>query len=230
MNISENLLRVQENINNALIRAGRKDDVTFIAVTKTVDVQRINEAIKAGAKNLGENRVQELVKKYDIIGNDANFHMIGHLQTNKVKYIASFIHLIHSVDSLKLLLEINNQAKRCNRTIDCLLQVYIAKEETKFGLDTDELDTILSSSVLKDLQNIRITGLMGMATFSDDLNLIRSEFRSLKSIFNQIKSTYFIDNNYFTQISMGMSSDYHIAIEEGSTIVRIGTALFGKRD
>lgn len=206
------------------------DDVKLIAVTKKRSVSEILDVYHSGIKDFGENRVQELLQKQPLLPSDVKWHLIGHLQTNKVKYIASFIHLIHSVDSLKLLIEINNQAKRCNRTIECLLQVYIAKEETKFGLDTDELNTILSSSVLKDLQNIRITGLMGMATFSEDLNLIRSEFRSLKGLFNQIKSTYFIDNNYFTQISMGMSSDYHIAIEEGSTIVRIGTALFGKRD
>ncbi len=219
--MNQNVLKVLSEI---------PDDVKLIAVTKKRSVSEILDVYHSGIKDFGENRVQELLQKQPLLPSDVKWHLIGHLQTNKVKYIASFIHLIHSVDSLKLLLEINNQAKRCNRTIDCLLQVYIAKEETKFGLDTDELDTILSSSVLKDLQNIRITGLMGMATFSDDLNLIRSEFRSLKSIFNQIKSTYFIDNNYFTQISMGMSSDYHIAIEEGSTIVRIGTALFGKRD
>ncbi len=216
--------------NNALkILSEIPDDVQLVAVTKKRSIDEILDVYHSGIRDFGENRVQELLLKQPYLPSDIRWHLIGHLQTNKVKYIASFIHLIQSVDSIKLLIEINNQAKRHNRVIDCLLQVYIAEEETKFGLDAGEIESILSSSELNDLQNIRIIGLMGMATYTDDLNQVRNEFHYLKSLFGQIKATHFPTQDYFSQISMGMSSDYLIAIEEGSTIVRIGTALFGER-
>jgi len=205
-------------------------NVKLIVVTKTRSVEEILNVYKSGVLDFGENKVQELLSKQPLLPSDINWHLIGHLQTNKVKYIAPFVHLIHSVDSLKLLLEINNQAKKNNRVIDCLLQVYIAKEETKFGLDIAEINSFLSSAAFNSLQNVRITGLMGMATFTDNMNQVRLEFQSLREIFNKIKASYFSDKDHFTQISMGMSGDYKIAIEEGSTMARIGTAIFGERN
>lgn len=204
-------------------------NVKLVVVTKTRSIDEILIVYNSGVLDFGENKVQELLSKQPLLPPDVNWHLIGHLQTNKVKYIAPFVHLIHSVDSLKLLLEINNQAKKNNRIIDCLLQVYIAKEETKFGLDNAEIISLLSSESISNLQNVRITGLMGMATFTDNTNQIRLEFRKLKEIFKELKATFFSGKEYFTQISMGMSGDYKIAIEEGSTIVRIGTAIFGER-
>lgn len=215
------------NLTNILTQIPQ--NVLLIVVSKTRSVEEILKVHNAGVHDFGENKVQELLSKQPLLPADINWHLIGHLQTNKVKYIAPFVHLIHSVDSLKLLLEINNQGIKNNRVIDCLLQVYIAKEDTKFGLDLAEIETILSHIDISRLSNVRITGLMGMATFTDNMNQVRLEFQSLKEIFNKVKTTYFPDKEYFSQISMGMSGDYKIAIEEGSTMVRIGTAIFGER-
>jgi pyridoxal phosphate enzyme (YggS family) len=204
-------------------------NVTLVAVTKTRPVELLEEAYSLGLRNFGENRVQEMVYKQPLLPADIKWHQIGHLQTNKVKYIAPFVDLIHSIDSLKLLMEVDRQALKNVRIIDCLLQIYIAKEESKFGLDEEEAILMLLSDELREMKNIRICGLMGMATYTDDDETVRREFASLKSFFDRLKSDYFTEKDYFTHLSMGMSGDYHIAIEEGSTMVRIGTALFGER-
>lgn len=203
--------------------------VKLIAVSKTHPVNVIMEAYNAGHKIFGENRVQELISKYDVMPKDIEWHLIGHLQTNKVKYIAPFVSLIHSVDSFKLLWVIEKEAQKCNRIIDCLLQVYIASEETKFGLSADELHGLLQNPEFEQLQNVRVCGLMGMATFTDNMEQVRMEFRFLKNLFNEVKQTYFKNHPWFKELSMGMSSDYRIAIEEGSTMVRIGSNIFGHR-
>jgi pyridoxal phosphate enzyme (YggS family) len=186
------------------------------------------EAYNAGQRIFGENKIQEMAEKWEAMPNDIEWHMIGHVQTNKVKYMAPFVSLIHGVDSLKLLNEINKQARKNNRIIDCLLQIYIAEEETKFGLDEKELNEILTSESFQDMKNIRITGLMGMATFTDNQNQIKKEFTNLKSIFDklQILNT---KNCQLNTISMGMSGDYQLAIACGSTMVRIGSSIFGGR-
>lgn len=202
----------------------------LVAVSKTKSIDQILEIYNYGQRAFGENKVQELIEKEDALPKNIEWHMIGHLQKNKVKYIASFIHLIHSVDSLELLAEINKNAKKHNRIIDCLLQFYIAKENTKFGLTVEEANALLESEVYSKLRNVRIVGVMGMATFTDNLQQIRNEFKNLKSIFNNLKLHYFMNNPEFKEISMGMSDDYIIAIEEGSTMVRIGSLLFGKRN
>jgi hypothetical protein len=204
-------------------------NVTLVAVTKTRPVELLEEAYSLGLSNFGENRVQEMVEKQPLLPADIKWHQIGHLQTNKVKFIAPFVHLIHSIDSLKLLMEVNRQALKNERIIDCLLQIHIAKEESKFGLDEEEAIQILNSAEFHELGNIRICGLMGMATYTDDDSTVRREFAALKTFFDRLKSDHFSGKNYFTHLSMGMSGDYHIAIEEGSTMVRIGTALFGER-
>jgi PLP dependent protein len=201
--------------------------VTLVAVSKTKPVEDILEMYNLGQRDFGENYVQELVGKTGQLPEDIHWHYIGHLQSNKIKYIAPFVHLIHGVDGLSLLKEINRQALKNNRIIDCLLQVHIAKEETKFGLDSDELDTILTSD-LSELKNIRIVGLMGMASFSDDMDLVRSEFRYLKSLFDKYTRLSTL-NFQLSTLSMGMSADYKIALEEGSNMVRIGSLLFGER-
>lgn len=218
---------LNEHINNILKQL--PPHVTLVAVTKTRPVQVLEQAYELGLRDFGENRVQEMVEKQALLPADIRWHQIGHLQTNKVKQIAPFVHLIHSVDSLKLLEEINKEAGKQNRMIDCLLQVYIATEESKFGLDEGEITTLLMSESYKSMKNIRICGLMGMATFSDDLTLIRREFAGLKSLFSSLKQKYSNQSASFNVLSMGMSGDYEIAIEEGSTMVRIGTALFGER-
>lgn len=201
---------------------------TLVAVSKTKPVEDILELYNLGHRDFGENYVQELKDKYDLLPKDIRWHYIGHLQSNKVKFIAPFIHLIHGVDSYNLLKEINKQAAKNNRVIDCLLQVHIAKEETKFGLDSHELETILSND-LSELKNVRICGLMGMASFSDNMYLVRSEFNYLKQLFDTTGSAFKIQNSKFKILSMGMSADYRIALEEGSTMVRIGSLLFGER-
>lgn len=216
-----------EHINNIIQQI--PGHVSLIAVTKTRPVEVLRQAYDIGLRDFGENRVQEMIDKHLNLPSDIRWHQIGHLQTNKVKFIAPFIHLIHSVESLKLLEEINKQAQKNNRVIDCLLQVYIATEESKFGLDETEMEDLLSSSAYLTMNNIRICGLMGMATFTDDVSLIRREFASLKAIFETVKQKHFANLPSFNQLSMGMSGDYQIAIEEGSTMVRIGTALFGDR-
>ncbi|HLN53393.1 MAG TPA: YggS family pyridoxal phosphate-dependent enzyme [Lentimicrobium sp.] len=204
--------------------------VKLIPVSKTHKVEEILEVFNEGASDFGENKVQELISKYPFLPKDIRWHLIGHLQTNKVKLIAPFIHLIQSVDSLKLLTEINNQAARNNRIIDCLLQIYIASEETKYGLDKKEALDLLSSLQFSQMGNVRITGLMGMATFTEDTVQVRKEFHELKNFFDEVRSRFFNNKEEFSILSMGMSGDYKIAIEEGSTMVRIGTAIFGERN
>lgn len=204
--------------------------VTLVAVSKTKPNELVQEAYDAGQRIFGENKVQELVEKEDSLPKDIEWHMIGHLQTNKVKYIAPFVSLIHAVDSYKLLKEINKQAKKNDRIINCLLQFHIAKEENKFGLNFQEVQDLLGSDEFMQLQNISISGLMGMATNTSNENQIRDEFQDLESNFNILKSHFFKFNDNFKQISMGMSGDYKIAIEEGSTMVRIGSAIFGTRN
>lgn len=207
----------------------REKNVTLVAVSKTRSVEEILALYNCGQRDFGENRVQEMRDKYEALPKDIRWHLIGHLQTNKVKYIAEWVHLIHSVDSLALLEEINKQAQKHNRIIPCLLQVYIASEETKFGLDEDELITLLKSDVYIQMQNIAVVGLMGMATNTENVSLIRNEFSHLVQLFDKIKANYFGQDDTFRQKSMGMSSDYTIAVEIGSTMVRIGSLLFGER-
>ena len=192
----------------------------LVAVSKTKPIEDIQGLYNLGQRDFGENYVQELVDKEMVLSKDIRWHFIGHLQSNKVKYIAPFVHLIHAVDSINLLKEINKEAIKNNRVIDCLLQIHIASEETKFGLDATELNAIIADS--NNLKNVRIAGLMGMASFSDNLNLVRSEFKTLQSLYKQHPS--------FSILSMGMSGDYAIAIEEGSNMVRIGSLLFGQRN
>ncbi len=201
---------------------------TLVAVSKTKPIEDIQALYNLGQRDFGENYVQELIDKEAVLPKDIQWHFIGHLQSNKVKYIAPFVHLIHGVDSFNLLKEINKQAAKNNRIIDCLLQMHIAKEETKFGLNTDELETILQSVERQELKNIKIVGLMGMASFSDNKDWIRNEFKYLKAVFdtNAQLSTF---NIQLSILSMGMSSDYLIAVEEGSSMVRIGSLLFGSR-
>ena len=203
--------------------------VQLVAVSKTKPIEAILQLYNAGHKIFGENRVQELVEKHESMPQDIEWHFIGHLQSNKVKYIAPFVHLIHAVDSLKLLKEINKQAAKNNRIIACLLQMYIAEESSKFGFDKTEIIQILQETSLEGLKNIRIVGLMGMATFTYDMQQVRKEFQSLKQTFEQLKSSFFEGKTHFKELSMGMSGDYELAIEEGSTMVRIGSLLFGSR-
>jgi pyridoxal phosphate enzyme (YggS family) len=205
------------------------DHVTLVAVSKTKPTSAIQEAYNAGQRHFGENKVQEMTDKSARLPKDIHWHLIGHLQTNKVKYIASFVSLIHSIDSLKLLQEINKHAIKHNRVIDCLLQFHIAKEETKFGLDLVEANVLLGSEQLSALKNIRIVGVMGMASFTPNEKELRKEFSELRGIFTSIKNKWFADENSFKIISMGMSGDYGIAIEEGSTMVRVGSSIFGSR-
>jgi len=203
--------------------------VTLVAVSKTYPPEIIMEAYRAGQRIFGENRVQELIEKQVVLPKDIEWHLIGHLQSNKIKFIAPFIKLIHSIDSLKLLINIDKEAKKNNRIIDCLLQFHIGEELTKFGLDIKEAEILLNSPEYQTLKNIRIVGVMGMATFTDNQQQVRAEFQHLHTIFQHLKSKYFTDSLFFKEISMGMSDDYSIAIEEGSTIVRIGSAIFGQR-
>ena len=201
---------------------------TLIAVSKTKPVEDIKALYDLGHRDFGENYVQELTEKHTLLPKDINWHFIGHLQSNKVKYIAPFVHLIHGVDSLSLLKEINKQALKNNRIINCLLQIYIAKEETKFGLDSDELDAILKTD-LTELKNIRICGLMGMASFSESIDLVRAEFTYLKTLFD-VHAPQLTNNEQQTTLSMGMSADYKTALLVGSNMVRIGSLLFGERN
>jgi len=211
------------------IKSTLPSSVCLIAVSKTKPVSDLSIAYQTGQRHFGENKVQELVEKYEQLPNDIHWHMIGHLQSNKVKYIASFVHLIHTVDSLKLLTEINKQAQKNDRVISCLLQFYIAQEETKFGLNLDEANVLLTSNEFLNLKNIQIAGVMGMASFVDDQDQIRREFQQLNSIFEALKNDFFKTNSDFKEISMGMSGDYELAIEEGSTLIRVGSSIFGGR-
>lgn len=206
-------------------------NITLVAVSKTKPVADIQELYELGQRDFGENYVQELADKESQLPKDIRWHFIGHLQSNKVKYIAPFVHLIHGVDSIKLLTEINKQAAKNNRTIDCLLQIHIAQEETKFGLDEEELETLIAQITTNkdEYANVCVKGLMGMASFTDEMNKVRAEFQYLKTIFDKHAQPQ--TTNYKLQtLSMGMSSDYKVAMEEGSTLVRIGSLLFGERN
>jgi pyridoxal phosphate enzyme (YggS family) len=207
------------------IKASLPDNTTLVAVSKTKPISEIMEAYEAGHRDFGENKVQEMTEKWEQMPKDIHWHMIGHLQRNKVKYMAPFVHLIHGIDSLKLLKEINKQAEKNNRVINCLLQVYIAKEETKFGFEPEEITQLLESEEFKNFKNIRVTGLMGMATFTENTAQIEKEFHFINTFFNQLKNKYGMN-----ELSIGMSSDYSIALNHGSTMVRIGSAIFGERN
>jgi pyridoxal phosphate enzyme (YggS family) len=220
-------MSIAENID--LILANLPLNVKLVAVSKTKPAELLMEAYLHGQRVFGENKVQELVWKYEELPKDIEWHLIGHLQTNKVKYVAPFVYLIHGVDSFKLLKAIDLEAKKVNRIIPCLLQFHIAEEETKFGFSMDELIEMLTTPEFGNLQNVRISGVMGMATFTDDENQIRKEFAHLKAIFERLRIEHFSENSDFKDISMGMSGDYLIAIEEGSTMVRIGSTIFGER-
>lgn len=211
------------------IKTDLPDHVRLVAVSKFHPVEMIEEAYHAGQRIFGENHVQEMTQKHELLPKDIEWHFIGHLQTNKVKYIAPFVSLIHSVDSFKLLKEINKQAEKSQRVISCLLQIHIAQEETKFGFSFDECRTMLQEEEWKTLTHVQLCGVMGMATFTDDVQEVRNEFRSLKKFFDEIKENYFSHIEAFREISMGMTDDYPIAIEEGSTLIRIGTKIFGER-
>jgi pyridoxal phosphate enzyme (YggS family) len=211
------------------IRSSLPDSTVLIAVSKTHPIERIMEAYEAGQRDFGENKVQELVEKYEVLPKDIRWHMIGHLQSNKVKYIAPFVYLIHGVDSFNLLKEINKQGIKNERQIACLLQFHIAQEDTKFGLSLEEAKALLDGPEFYLLNHVRICGVMGMATFTENTAQIRKEFQSLHAIYQQLKSSYFSSNAEFKEISMGMSDDYPIAIEEGSTLIRVGSKIFGKR-
>lgn len=221
-------MSIADNI-NALKKEIGNEDVKLIAVSKTKPAEALQEAYDAGQRVFGENNVQELVEKEEKLPKDIEWHLIGHLQTNKVKYIAPFISLIHSVDSLKLLQEINKQAVKNKRVIDCLLQIYIADEETKFGLSFDEAIELLRSEEFQTLINVRIVGLMGIATNTENAKQLKDEFYELHTFFDGIKISFFRKEDSFKELSMGMSSDYKIAIEEGSTMIRVGSLIFGQR-
>jgi len=207
----------------------RNPDCLLVAVSKTKPIEDLREAYEAGIRDFGENKVQEIQEKQLEMPADTRWHMIGHLQSNKVKYIAPFVHLIHGVDSFKLLQEINKQGKKIDRVIPCLLQIHIAEEESKFGFDQAELQEMLNSREFLELTHVRIAGLMGMATFTDNQDQVRKEFRGLKDLFEKLKTRKLPNFVQLVEISMGMSGDYLIAQEEGSTMVRIGSAIFGSR-
>jgi len=220
-------MSIKNNIANIERKLGGHSKL--VAVSKTKPPELIREAYESGQKDFGENRVQELTDKYQILPKDIRWHMIGHLQTNKVKFIVPFVYLIHAVDSDKLLKEIQKQGKKINRKINCLLQVHIAREETKFGWEAGELMEYLQSPQIQHYDYIQVKGLMGMATFTDDKEQVKKEFRSLKNLYEEIKTMTTPENIEMEELSMGMSNDYELAIEEGSTLVRIGSALFGER-
>ena len=222
MSIAANISSIKKEIENS--------DVKLIAVSKTKPIESIVEAYEAGQRLFGENMVQELVEKHERLPKDIEWHLIGHLQSNKVKYIAPFINLIHSVDSLKLMQEINKQALKNNRIIDCLLQLEIADEETKFGMDMGEAIELLRSDEFKELKNIRICGVMGIATLTDNPKITAEEFYELNTFFRGLKDTFFRKDAAFKEISMGMSGDYKLAIEKGSTMIRLGSTIFGVRE
>ena len=220
-------MTIKENLNN--IKSKLPEHVTLVAVSKTKPVGDLMEAYNAGQRIFGENKIQEMAEKYEIMPKNIEWHMIGHVQRNKVKYMASFVHLIHGVDSIKLLKDINKEAKKNNRIIDCLLQIKIASEDSKFGMTDKDAIEIIQSEAFFELKNIRITGVMGMATFTDDSNTVSQEFQLLKSTFDQL-SHYHSDNFKPEIISMGMSGDYELAINCGSTMVRVGSSIFGRRN
>lgn len=221
MSISENIDRILEEVT---------DGVKLIAVSKTKPIEAIQEAYDGGYRIFGENKPQELKEKYENLPKDIEWHFIGHLQTNKVKYIAPFVSLIHAVDSFKLLAMIDKEAKKNNRVIDCLLQFHIAQEDSKFGYSKDAAIDLLESEDFKSLSNIRIVGVMGMATNTDDNEQVSNEFANLSNIFEYIKNKFFSNETSFKEISMGMSGDYSIAMTQGSTIIRVGSSIFGARN
>lgn len=218
---------ITENLNR--IKSSLLPGVELVAVSKYHSAECIKEAYDAGQRIFGESHMQELQAKHEILPDDIEWHFIGHLQTNKVKYMAPFVSLIHSVDSVKLMKEINKQAAKCGRVIDCLLQLHIAEEETKFGFTPDEVLAFLDGGEWREMQNVRIVGLMAMATNTDDDEQIRVEFRRVKMLFEDLKKGVFADSDSFKEISMGMSGDYEIAMNEGSTLVRVGSMIFGNR-
>ena len=220
MSIKENLLKIKSSL---------PENVTLVAVSKTKPIADLLEAYNAGQRIFGENKIQEMTEKWEQMPKDIQWQMIGHIQTNKVKFMAPYVSLIHGVDSLKLLEEINKQALKNNRIIDCLLQIHIAEEETKFGLNEEELKDLLASETFKNLNNIKIIGLMGMATFTENQDQIRKEFEHLKSIYDSLISQNNTQNLEPKTLSMGMSGDYPLAISCGSTMVRIGSSIFGGR-
>jgi len=218
--IAQNLARLKESL-----PAGCR----LVAVSKTHPVDTIQRAYEAGQREFGENKVQELVPKYEMLPKDIVWHMIGHLQSNKVKYIASFVSLIHSIDSLKLLEEVNRQGAKVGRVIPCLLQVHIAEEESKFGFSREELLEVIASGQIQKLTSVRVQGLMGMATFTDNVAQVHKEFRTLRTLFEELQQMTLPANMEMKELSMGMSGDYVVAVEEGSTLVRVGSAIFGRR-
>ncbi len=222
MSLVENINKFREKL--------KSSDCRLIAVSKTKPPELILEAYQAGLKDFGENRAQELSAKQQELPEDIKWHMIGHLQRNKVKYLAPYVYLIHSVDNLKLLREINKQGGKVGRIIPCLLQVHIAQEEAKYGFEERELPELLSQGAFQDLPQVEIRGLMGMATFTEDETQIRKEFRCLKSLFDQLSQMESPGNFHMEELSMGMSNDYSIALEEGATMIRVGSSIFGARD
>ncbi|WP_264510295.1 YggS family pyridoxal phosphate-dependent enzyme [Flavobacterium sp. N1719] len=220
-------MTIAENLQE--IKAQLPEHVTLVAVSKTKPIADLQEAYAAGQRIFGENKIQEMTEKWEQLPKDIQWHMIGHVQTNKVKFMAPYVALIHGVDSLKLLEEINKQAAKNNRIIDCLLQIHIAEEETKFGFDAGELEAILNAATFQNLKNIKVIGLMGMATFTEDKAQIQKEFQFLKSLFDQYQSVQW-PNFQLQTLSMGMSGDYQLAIACGSTMVRIGSSIFGVRN
>jgi pyridoxal phosphate enzyme (YggS family) len=221
MGIAENLTGIREKI---------PGHVKLVAVSKTKSDEAIMEAYETGHRDFGENKVQDLVAKQERLPKDIRWHMIGHLQSNKVKYLASFVHMLHGVDSLKLLGVINKEAEKHGRVIDCLLQIRIAREESKFGLSEQALGELVVSDAFREMKQVRIRGVMGMATYTDNSEQIREEFRLLKRIFEELKASSFQGQEWFDQLSCGMSGDYQLAIEEGSNLIRIGSLIFGPRN
>lgn len=219
---------IQQNLQT--VRSTLLPGTRLIAVSKTKPVEDLQAAYDAGQRLFGENKALEMRDKHSVLPQDIEWHFIGHLQTNKIKYIASYVTLIHSIDSLALLQAVDKEAAKHDRVIDCLLQFHIASEETKFGLDMAEAEELLKAYAAGTMQHVRLVGVMGMATNTDDRDLIRREFRTLKDCFDQIKADYFADEPSFAEVSMGMSGDYRIAMEEGSTLVRVGSAIFGARN
>ncbi|MGI9527930.1 MAG: YggS family pyridoxal phosphate-dependent enzyme [Weeksellaceae bacterium] len=217
-------MSIVDNYNN--IKKNLPENVTLIAVSKTKPIEDIRALYDAGHRDFGENKVQEMVDKAAQLPDDIRWHMIGHVQTNKIKYMADFVHLIHGIDKSKRLKEVNKRAKQAGRIQDVLLQIYIADEDTKYGMDIEEAQDILNSEELKAYENVKVVGLMGMATFTEDQEQIRAEFKKLKTIFDQLQKNH----PELVHLSMGMSGDYEIAIEEGSSMVRIGSAIFGNRN
>ncbi len=221
MDIAKNLEKIKSDL---------PEGVKLVAVSKTKPNDAILEAYQTGHRIFGENKAQELIRKQPELPNDIEWHFIGHLQSNKAKYIAPFVSMIHSIDSFKILKTINKEARKNDRVIPCLLQFHIAEEESKYGLTEKDANEILESEAFKNMEHVSIAGVMGMATFTDDTEKVRKEFQKLKSIFDNLKKMYFADKPEFKEISMGMSDDYTLAVEEGSTIVRIGSKIFGERN